>query len=115
LIGSSASRPVGTVLPEFVTGIVLILISGLASLATDFRRLETVPVFHAALSFDFALPALFCPFRLSPGCARRMIEALDPLYRTAVLKGFPGNGIRGTCFANALTPTITLSHAERAI
>jgi peptide/nickel transport system permease protein len=103
-----------TVLPEFVTGIVLILIFGI--------WLKWLPIsatwpegsgFFTQMYYLFlpALPLFLVLFGYIARMARAgMIEALDSDYtRTAVLKGLPWRTVIWRhVLRNALTPTITV-------
>lgn len=103
-----------TVLPEFVTGIVLILIFGVW-----LRWLPVAATWPEGAGFATQLYHLILPslplFLVLFGYIARMtragmIEALDSDYtRTAVLKGLPWSTvIRRHVLRNALLPTITV-------
>lgn len=103
-----------TVLPEFVTGIVLILIFGVwlrwlpISAAWDDGAGFFMQLYHLILP---SLPLFLVLFGYIARMARAgMIEALDSDYtRTAVLKGLPWHTvIRRHVLRNALMPTITV-------
>lgn len=103
-----------TVLPEFVTGIVLILVFGIwlkwlpiAATWPEGSGFAT-QLYHLILP---ALPLFLVLFGYIARMARAgMIEALESDYtRTAVLKGLPWHTvIRRHVLRNALTPTITV-------
>ena len=103
-----------TVLPEFVTGIVLILVLGvwlqwlpIAATWPEGAGFAT-QLYHLILP---SLPLFLVLFGYIARMARAgMIEALDADYtRTAVLKGLPWSTvIRRHVLRNALLPTITV-------
>jgi peptide/nickel transport system permease protein len=103
-----------TVLPEFVTGIVLILVFGVwlkwLPVAATWPEGAgfAVQLYHLILP---SLPLFLVLFGYIARMARAgMIEALDSDYtRTAVLKGLPWSTvIRRHVLRNALLPTITV-------
>jgi peptide/nickel transport system permease protein len=110
----SLSGLTATVLPEFVTGIVLILILGIwlkwlpIAAAWPEGSGFWVQLYHLILP---SLPLFLVLFGYIARMARAgMIEALESDYtRTAVLKGLPWRTvIRRHVLRNALTPTITV-------
>ncbi|EHR01023.1 ABC transporter permease [Bradyrhizobium sp. WSM471] len=103
-----------TALPEFVTGIVLILLFGVwlrwlpISAAWPDGAGPLVQVYYLILP---AMPLVLVLFGYIARMARAgMIEALDSDYtRTAVLKGLPWRGVIWRhVLRNALLPTITV-------
>ena len=110
----SLSGLTATVLPEFVTGIVLILIFGIwlkwlpIAAAWPEGSGFWMQLYHLILP---SLPLLLVLFGYIARMARAgMIEALESDYtRTAVLKGLPWRTvIRRHVLRNALMPTITV-------
>lgn len=110
----SLSGLTATVLPEFVTGIVLILIFGIwlkwlpIAAAWPEGAGFWLQLYHLILP---SLPLFLVLFGYIARMARAgMIEALESDYtRTAVLKGLPWRTvIRRHVLRNALTPTITV-------
>ncbi len=110
----SLSGLTATVLPEFVTGIVLILIFGIwlkwlpIAAAWPEGAGFWVQLYHLILP---SMPLFLVLFGYIARMARAgMIEALESDYtRTAVLKGLPWHTvIRRHVLRNALTPTITV-------
>jgi peptide/nickel transport system permease protein len=110
----SLSGLTATVLPEFVTGIVLILILGIwlkwlpIAAAWPEGAGFWIQLYHLILP---SLPLFLVLFGYIARMARAgMIEALESDYtRTAVLKGLPWRTvIRRHVLRNALTPTITV-------
>lgn len=110
----SLSGLTATVLPEFVTGIVLILIFGIwlkwlpIAAAWPEGAGFWVQLYHLILP---SMPLFLVLFGYIARMARAgMIEALESDYtRTAVLKGLPWRTvIRRHVLRNALTPTITV-------
>jgi peptide/nickel transport system permease protein len=110
----SLSGLTATVLPEFVTGIVLILIFGIwlkwlpIAAAWPEGAGFWMQLYHLILP---SLPLFLVLFGYIARMARAgMIEALESDYtRTAVLKGLPWRTvIRRHVLRNALTPTITV-------
>jgi peptide/nickel transport system permease protein len=103
-----------TILPEFVTGIVLILVFGIwlhwlpVSAAWPRGAGPLTQIYHLILP---AMPLFLVLFGYIARMARAgMVEALDSDYtRTAVLKGLPWRTvIRRHVLRNALLPTITV-------